>query len=194
MTEDEDIDGLAAEYVLGSLDAAERGRVGVRRARERQLEEAIAAWERRLGPLSEREPGIAPPAHLYEGILARISSDAARSAGAAGAAGAGVLPLRRPAGRRWTFTVVGTALAACLALAVVWLNELPLGPQLGARMDCGVLYKDFWEKRDPQMYARISPEQLAGVSRMALRAYDACEAGDEQDAKALFERLDRMRF
>ena len=41
---------------------------------------------------------------------------------------------------------------------------------------------------------RSSPEQLAGVSRMALRAYDACQAGDEQDAKALFERLDKMKF
>jgi hypothetical protein len=32
------------------------------------------------------------------------------------------------------------------------------------------------------------------MSRMALRAYDACEAGDEQDAKALFERLQRMQY
>ena len=31
-------------------------------------------------------------------------------------------------------------------------------------------------------------------ARCALRAYDACQAGDEQDARALFERLDRMRF
>jgi hypothetical protein len=61
-------------------------------------------------------------------------------------------------------------------------------------MDCSRLYKDFWEKRDPQAYARITPDQLAGVSRMALRAYDACEAGDEQDAKALFDRLGRMNF
>ena len=35
----------------------------------------------------------------------------------------------------------------------------------------------------------ISSEQLAGVSRLALRAYDACQAGDEQDAKALLARL-----
>ena len=41
---------------------------------------------------------------------------------------------------------------------------------------------------------KISPEQLAGVSRMALRAYDACQAGDELDAKALFDRLDKMKF
>ena len=29
---------------------------------------------------------------------------------------------------------------------------------------------------------------------MALRAYDACQAGDELDAKALFDRLSRMKF
>jgi hypothetical protein len=29
---------------------------------------------------------------------------------------------------------------------------------------------------------------------MALRAYGACQIGDEQDVKALFERLDRMTF
>ena len=37
-------------------------------------------------------------------------------------------------------------------------------------------------------------EQLAGVSRLALRAYDACQAGDEQDAKSLFDRLNKMQF
>jgi hypothetical protein len=62
------------------------------------------------------------------------------------------------------------------------------------KMDCGKAYKDFWEKLDREKYAKISPEQLAGVSRMALRAYDACQAGDDQDARALFERLDKMKF
>jgi hypothetical protein len=74
------------------------------------------------------------------------------------------------------------------------LHQAPPGSDTTARMDCGGLYKDFWERRDPQKYARVSPEQLAGVSRMALRAYDACQAGDEQDAKSLFERLDRTQF
>ena len=62
------------------------------------------------------------------------------------------------------------------------------------KMDCSRLYKDFWEKFDHEKYAKISAEQLAGVSRMALRAYDACQAGDEQDAKGLFDRLNRMQF
>ena len=56
-------------------------------------------------------------------------------------------------------------------------------------MDCGALYKDFWGKLDRrEICASISAEQLAGVSRMALRAYDACQAGDEPDAGALFGR------
>ena len=54
-------------------------------------------------------------------------------------------------------------------------------------MDCGKAYKGFWEKLEREKYAKISPEQLAGVSRLALRAYDACQAGDELDAKALFD-------
>ena len=62
------------------------------------------------------------------------------------------------------------------------------------KMDCSRLYKDFWEKMDREKYAKISAEQLAGVSRLALRAYDACQAGDELDAKALFDRLGKMQF
>ena len=62
------------------------------------------------------------------------------------------------------------------------------------KMDCGKAYKGFWDKLEREKYAKINPEQLAGVSRMALRAYDACQAGDELDAKALFDRLDKMKF
>ena len=62
------------------------------------------------------------------------------------------------------------------------------------KLDCGKAYKGFWDKLEREKYAKISPEQLAGVSRMALRAYDACQAGDDQDARELFQRLDRMKF
>ena len=79
------------------------------------------------------------------------------------------------------------------------IGLMALGVMAGAataqtKMDCSRLYKDFWEKFDREKYAKISAEQLAGVSRMALRAYDACQAGDEQDAKALFDRLSKMAF
>ncbi len=37
-----------------------------------------------------------------------------------------------------------------------------------AKLDCGKAYKGFWDKLEREKYAKISPEQLAGVSRMAL--------------------------
>ena len=79
------------------------------------------------------------------------------------------------------------------------IGLVALGMMAGAataqtKMDCSKLYKDFWEKLDKEKYAKISAEQLAGVSRMALRAYDACQAGDELDAKALFDKLNKMSF
>jgi hypothetical protein len=85
-----------------------------------------------------------------------------------------------------------------LAIAAVALATLagPVAAPVVAqtKMDCSRLYKDFWEKFDREKFAKISADQLAGVSRMALRAYDACQAGDEQDARALFDRLNRMQF
>jgi hypothetical protein len=84
--------------------------------------------------------------------------------------------------------------SAILALAVVATPALTTVAVAQTKMDCSRLYKDFWEKFDREKYAKISAEQLAGVSRLALRAYDACQAGDEQDAKALFDRLSKMAF
>jgi anti-sigma-K factor RskA len=110
MTEDEDIDGLAAEYVLGSLDASERTAVDMRRRGDRALAAAISAWERRLGPLSWRAPEVQPPSHLLDGILQRIATP--RSAE--------VVLLRRHAKRWRGIAAATTAIAACLGLAVGW--------------------------------------------------------------------------
>ena len=82
-----------------------------------------------------------------------------------------------------------------LATAFVALAVLASPVALAqGKMDCGKAYKGFWDKLDRERYAKIAPEQLAGVSRLALRAFDACQAGDELDAKALFERLDKMKY
>ena len=80
-----------------------------------------------------------------------------------------------------------------LATAFVALSVLAAPVALAqGKMDCGKAYKGFWDKLEREKYAKISPEQLAGVSRLALRAYDACQAGDDADAKSLFERLERL--
>lgn len=191
MTEDDDIDGLAGEYVLGSLDPAERAGVNARRSADISLAAAIEACQRRLDPLSESAPGISPPADLFDTILSRISGEIGHLIGPSRVI---ALPRNR---RRWKRIAIGaSALAACLALAIGWVIHTQPGrsPKYVATMDCSRLYKEFWGKLENDNYARISAEQLAGVSRMTLRAYDACQAGDELDANALFKRLDRLRF
>ena len=191
MTEDDDIDGLAGEYVLGSLDPAERAGVNARRSADIPLAAAIEAWQRRLDPLSESALGISPPADLFDTILSRISGEIGQPIGPTQVI---ALPGNR---KSWKRTAIGAgALAACLALAIGWVIHTQPGtsPKHIATMDCSRLYKEFWGKLENDNYARIAAEQLAGVSRMALRAYDACQAGDELDANALFKRLDHLRF
>jgi anti-sigma-K factor RskA len=122
MTNDDDIDGLAAEYVLGSLTLAERKAVNVRRRTDVALSQAVEAWEKRLASLGDQAPEIEPPSHLFAGILTRISQ-------AQDIRSADVIALRRRAGR-WRKAAVGaSALAACLALMVGWLfQNLPASP------------------------------------------------------------------
>jgi len=186
MAEEEDIDGLAAEYVLGSLDKAERKAVNARRKTDAALISAIEAWERRLGPLNEYAPGVEPPSHLLDSILARIPKQKLRTIRSAEA-----VPLHTAA-KSWR----SRAIAAAVVLAVGWLvyvQPRTTTTQV-AGMDCNRLYKDFWAKFTRERLANIPAEQLAGVSRMTLRAYDACQAGDDADSNALFHRLQRMRF
>ena len=73
MSDQEDIDALAAEYVLGTLSPAERTAVSARRLRERDLDAAIEAWEARLAPLSDTAPAIAPSPGLLGEIEARLA-------------------------------------------------------------------------------------------------------------------------
>lgn len=192
MTEHDDIDGLAGEYVLGSLDPAERAGVNARRSADIPLAVAIAAWQRRLDPLSESAPGISPPPDLFDTILSRISGETGQPIVLARVI---ALPRNRKSWQRIS-ALGASALAACLALAIGWFihTQLATSPRHVATMDCSRLYKEFWGKLENDKYTRISAEQLAGVSRMALRAYDACQAGDESDANALFRRLDGIRF
>jgi anti-sigma-K factor RskA len=123
MTDDDDIDGLAAEYVVGSLDAAERAQVAARCRTDVTLREAIKDWEKRLGTLSDGVPGIEPPAHLYSTITNRLWGKGRESIEIA------EVTKFPGSARRWRGLAVGAgALAACLALIVVWLFQNSPGP------------------------------------------------------------------
>jgi hypothetical protein len=84
---------------------------------------------------------------------------------------------------------------AVLALAIVVAPGLTTVSAVAqTKVDCSRQYKDFWEKMDREKFAKISAEQFASVSRLALRAYDACQAGDDMDAKTQFDRLNKLTF
>ncbi len=70
----DDRDALAAEYVLGTLDAARRDDVRRALANDTVLRDAVAAWEQRLMPLAENAPAVEPPADLWARIEARLDA------------------------------------------------------------------------------------------------------------------------
>jgi anti-sigma-K factor RskA len=121
MSDPADIDDLAAEYALGTLDADERASVAARREREPALDTAVRAWELRLSPLAAAVGDRAPSAGLFKRIEQSITQRDGPRIVAAG--GEDVIRLRRQL-RAWRFTALaGLAAAACLA-GLVSVREL----------------------------------------------------------------------
>ena len=119
MTDRPDIDALAGEYVLGTLDAAERTAVAARRQREPGLDAAITAWERRLAPLADATAGAIPPPDLFAKINARI--DSVKTA-------ANVVTLERSRNRWRAFGVAAAAATVCLGVFNALFTRLPGTP------------------------------------------------------------------
>ena len=114
-------DALAGEYVLGTLDGDERRAAEARIAADPGFAAAVAAWQKRLQPLTDAEPPVAPPPHLWSRIEARIGAPAAQD-------GTNVVALRRSV-RRWRLTAAACAAAAAVLVAVVAVDRLQPPPQ-----------------------------------------------------------------
>jgi hypothetical protein len=72
-------------------------------------------------------------------------------------------------------------------LAMIAVGALS-APAMAA--NCAKDYKDFWQSLDREKFAKLSAEQIADLSRTALRGFDACTAGDERfTADNFFKRL-----
>ncbi|WP_186094014.1 anti-sigma factor [Burkholderia gladioli] len=63
-----DPDLRCAEYVLGVLDADERRALEASVERDPRLRDTLLRWERRLAPLAEAVPAVAPPARIWQRI------------------------------------------------------------------------------------------------------------------------------
>jgi anti-sigma-K factor RskA len=113
MTDDDDIDAIAGEYVLGTLDAGECASVAARRLREPALDAAIQEWERKLAPLAELIAAVVPPEDTLAKIEARIDGrDIAPSGNAT------IVDLRRRLNLWRTTAIAASAIAASLIVAL----------------------------------------------------------------------------
>ena len=112
MSESEDHDALAGEYVLGTLEGAERQAAEALLTRDPGFARAVAAWQERLTPLAALVPPAIPPPGLWRQIDA-ATAPAPR-------------PMARPrfGMRFWQGSTAG-ALALAAALAGVMLLRSP---------------------------------------------------------------------
>jgi anti-sigma-K factor RskA len=120
----QDPDLRAAEFVLGTLEAGERAALAGQAERDPALAERIRAWERRLAPLAQAVPPVAPPPHIRAALLQSLTG---RREGAPDT----LHRLRRQV-RRWQAVAAGSGLlAAGLALFVA------IGPSRGPLREPG---------------------------------------------------------
>ncbi|MDA7428664.1 anti-sigma factor [Primorskyibacter aestuariivivens] len=104
----EDDAALAAEYVLGLLDAEETRAFERRVMTERALQDLVEAWQVHFADLADDLPETVPPAAVWTGIQARLFTQS------------------EPLWRRLFLgrAVIGAALAGLVALAVVQMGWL----------------------------------------------------------------------
>ncbi|HTJ01918.1 MAG TPA: anti-sigma factor [Methylovirgula sp.] len=68
----EEIEFQAAEYVLGTLDAGERGTFESLLATNPQARNAVTAWQQRLSPLASPIADVPPPPEIWHMVARRL--------------------------------------------------------------------------------------------------------------------------
>ena len=114
-------EALAAEYVLGTLDAEERASVTLRRATDADLEAHILAWEQHFAPWAAAASDVAPSADLFakiEAALPKASLKLVLAAESMSVANDNLATLKRQVGR-WRAAALGAgAVAASMFVGV----------------------------------------------------------------------------
>ncbi|HET7680042.1 MAG TPA: anti-sigma factor [Xanthobacteraceae bacterium] len=164
---------LAAEYVLGVLDA------GQRRAAERRLTEdpafaaEVAFWEERLGGLANEVTPVPPPERLWGRIDAALA------------------PTRRPANLWtslwfWRWSAAASAALAAASLAVVYVAVAPSRAPLVATLDASGRTGFLATVESGRRAITIIPASLTNVDQRALELW-LIAPGDQPRSLGLIE-------
>lgn len=116
---------LAAEYALGVLAGAERTAAAERIAREPAFAALVAAWEERLAPWAGEIGEIAPPPHVWEGIVAALPAPSPQRTGLWQSIAF------------WRGFALASALAAASLAALIFLGTFSTAPPLLASIEGG---------------------------------------------------------
>jgi anti-sigma-K factor RskA len=132
MTMDEDRDGLAAEYVLGTLDADERAQAEALILVDPDFASTVRHWERRLGELNVLVAPVEPSAPVWDRIQAGLAStgqaehlhlpEVPAPAMGRDAPGAEIIHMRQRMQRWRGFSIITGMMAACL-VGIVLVRE-----------------------------------------------------------------------
>ncbi len=135
MTGPEDLDLLAAEYVIGTLDTEERTAFAARLRNDDEAGRAVTAWERRLAAMALRADPVVPSPDLW----VRIERDLRRGDGKplpfrvieggrrSERGGAAVTDERRSRDR-WRRAALAASSVAALLLAYIVVRETTAPP------------------------------------------------------------------
>src|SRR5688572_2009343 len=102
----DDLDGLAGEYVLGTLAGDDRVQFEARLSLDAAAARAVAAWALRLQPMADAIAPAIPPAALWQKIAGEVG-----------------LP-QKPSRRSW----IALAAAAAVIVAVLFIADLLTQP------------------------------------------------------------------
>lgn len=124
----DDKDLIAFEYVLGTLDDAERTAVSARRTREEDLDAAIAYWERTLTPLAALGDLVDPPEDLFARITSRLDAPEHVPVAAQARPAASEIDTLRRRLARWRASAIAAYAVAASLVVITTLSELFYSP------------------------------------------------------------------
>jgi hypothetical protein len=78
------------------------------------------------------------------------------------------------------------------ALAAAAIVALAASPASAERGDCAANYREFWDLMQRYGSAKPPTEDLVATQRQGLRAFDACQAGDEASFANFWENMRRF--
>ena len=116
------LDILAGEYALGTLDEHERSEAEKLKASDAAFAHAVGEWEARLSPLNEAVQSVTPPASAWNKIEAALTPSALAGSSTLSGLAEQLTDLKRSLAM-WRVATM-TAVAASLALAVIWMGGL----------------------------------------------------------------------